>query len=492
MNSKDIFKIIEKIEANLDLEKFKLYGIDVWPYLRNQLVFQLNTEIKKGNIKKYNYLQRIWEKITLLPTGLFNFLKFYIKDNRNNDTSTTECDILFFTTSLAKRMELEEGWYDVFVDPIIDHYSSKNISYRTFESSQRLDFKYPRYRKTKLILPKMLLVYLRSLFLFLTAKTTLDFEITYNQYTYLLVKNGLKKHIKRKHILMIEFLFVYQLSKYFAIQLKKINPKIVFIVSYYGYTGMALCYACNNLKIKSVDIQHGVQGKYHPAYGSFLKIPLTGFNTMPDIFLNWSKTESDIINMWAKNTNNIRSFVIGNPTQQKFLTNNIISEYYDEMFKQHFINKILKPKVLITLQWGDFIPVTYIKLLEISSDEYFYLIRFHPSTTFKEIKNVKRKLTKINKHIFEIDFPTKLPIYALLRNIDIHITQNSSVVIEAAHFNVKSIVIDKIGAAYYEEYIKNGMAYHYENENQILRMLKQITINKNQREISRLILEIVN
>ena len=41
-------------------------------------------------------------------------------------------------------------------------------------------------------------------------------------------------------------------------------------------------------------------------------------------------------------------------------------------------------------------------------------------------------------HRFEIDAATDLPLYALLRNVDVHVTECSSVVIEAEAFRVSA------------------------------------------------------
>ena len=47
---------------------------------------------------------------------------------------------------------------------------------------------------------------------------------------------------------------------------------------------MALSWACYDLKIPSVDIQHGQQGKYHGMYHYWTKIPKFGYHIMPSFF----------------------------------------------------------------------------------------------------------------------------------------------------------------------------------------------------------------
>ena len=94
------------------------------------------------------------------------------------------------------------------------------------------------------------------------------------------------------------------------------------------------------------------------------------------------------------------------------------------------------------------------------------------------MKNVNNTLNKITKQNYEVKNASRLPIFSLLRNIDLHITQYSSVVIEAASFNIKSIVIDDIGKSTYEDYINRGVAFYCENEDQIINLLENLTKHK--------------
>ena len=43
------------------------------------------------------------------------------------------------------------------------------------------------------------------------------------------------------------------------------------MVCYYDFKSLALTWASNELGIKSIDFQHGVQGPYHMAYASWPK-----------------------------------------------------------------------------------------------------------------------------------------------------------------------------------------------------------------------------
>ena len=124
--------------------------------------------------------------------------------------------------------------------------------------------------------------------------------------------------------------------------------------------------------------------------------------------------------------------------------------------------------------WDRYLPEIYIKLLSESPDNYFFLVRFHPSTNFIESNFVIKKLKSIKRNNYEVKNATKLPIYTLLRNVDLHITESSSVVIEASNFNVKSIIVNKVGYDYYKKYIDDNSAYFSTNISEILNLIKKI------------------
>ena len=72
-----------------------------------------------------------------------------------------------------------------------------------------------------------------------------------------------------------------------------------FVVTYYGSIGMAFDLACREFGIPSFDIQHGVQGSLHAAYGRWLRLPVNGYELLPSFFLCWSQKEKSVIEEWS-------------------------------------------------------------------------------------------------------------------------------------------------------------------------------------------------
>ena len=65
MNSKEIYKIVHKVENRLDLQNLRVNEIHIWPYLRFNLVMRLNQEISENDPNKEKYINRIIQKLKL-------------------------------------------------------------------------------------------------------------------------------------------------------------------------------------------------------------------------------------------------------------------------------------------------------------------------------------------------------------------------------------------------------------------------------------------
>jgi hypothetical protein len=68
---------------------------------------------------------------------------------------------------------------------------------------------------------------------------------------------------------------------------------------------------------------------------------------------------------------------------------------------------------------------------------------------------------------FECDLSTSLPLYTLLRNVNLHVTHSSSTILEAINFNLPSLIIDEFGYEYYSEYVGNAIKFENTLEKQL-------------------------
>jgi hypothetical protein len=260
---------------------------------------------------------------------------------------------------------------------------------------------------------------------------------------------------------MFEILNVYILSIFFNKVVKNSKVKMVFMICHYGPQGMAMCKACSNQGITAVDIQHGVQGKYHYGYSNWNNLLLKSTSVFPKEFWLWSSVEKALIDNWAKNVD-INTVVTGNLFLTNYLDNDISQEVLDYK-KLHKESNI----ILYTLDEIPNIPAILNEVIERSNA--FWLLRFHPRTLEKQKKEVKTQLFQ-NQNV-EIDLANESNLYDLLKITNWHITELSSVVIEAAIFSTPSIIVSELGKNYYSDYILSNKAFFSNSTDGILKLI---------------------
>lgn len=483
-DSKAIFEKLEAMEATLDLSRFRVGEVDVWPLIRFQFVMRINQYLKGAGTVRVGFVSRIARKARLLPDAAKQWSR-QIFDFGSGSGGLERCDILILTDASSRRVKVDSKWYDVFMDPIIDHYSSEGVSHLTVECNHNFIDREPSFRSSFHISHIQFWLFLRSMIIRQSVSTSHDFEDAYKALVESAERLGVAEYIMSSSAIRREAAFISLLSDYFDRLLKRIQPRAVFMAPYNSYPGRALCISSKRANIPVFDVQHGAQGHYHPAYRFCENIPNGGFNTVPNYFLTWSDDDSTSINSWGKATSSAEGITLGNLFMAKYLGNSDLAIESDAEYEKAFGELSDKVHVLLTLQWGAFLPEVFERLLTSSLDGYFFLIRFHPSTSISERNAVRQKLASLALNHFDLDNATALPIYTLLRNIDVHITQSSSTVIEASAFDVPSIITGPIGKAYYRKLVEQGRAFQASEPEQVLDHLVRLGKNATGERLSR-------
>lgn len=457
-------EILQEIERNFPVEKWKINGLHIWPLIRIDLGFviyyqRLGENIQRDNSSSNIILKRAIETLN----GSFKVLKNIILDPKTK-VGYKESDIIFLSDGVSYT-SLNEEWYEKFCDPIKTQFEKRNK--KTFLLEQRYNCFAPRFSEVKNIQSFIDLILFKSIVLKKQMIKDLEnFDEFVNYIENLSKKHGFSisflKNLE-KRILKIESLITF-----FEATLKKIKPSLGFVVCYYSDTTMAFIAACKLLNIKVVDIQHGVQTGDHPAYSFWGKIPQEGFDLLPNYFWCWGKTEFSEFVKWK--TPNHLPLKGGNPFLNIWLNQDSeIGKVYDR--KLEFIEKDNKPIILLTLQFS-IEQINLIKhiidVIRQTQEEFNWWIRLHPSLISQQ-KDFEAYFFSNKINIYQLGIPSKLPLYSLLRKANAHITHSSSTVIEAANFGIKSIITSPLGVELFQNIIQQKMAVGvYEKENIIV------------------------
>lgn len=234
---------------------------------------------------------------------------------------------------------------------------------------------------------------------------------------------------------------------------RALRPKTVFLACYYAVKQMAAVQAARRLSIPVVDVQHGVQGQWHPAYGRWDNVPPAGYSVLPDRFAVWSEAERRVIDQWreASGVETHVPFVAGYPWIEQWRKGSTPAA---EAGEAPFSGSGLR-RILVTHQDESIFPEWIYESLAELSRENAILFRLHPGAAHRAA-HWERKLQEKGLVHFDVVRATELPLTALLADTDVHVTGCSSCVLEAREFGIPSVVIHYHGLLVYREMIDDG------------------------------------
>ena len=242
--------------------------------------------------------------------------------------------------------------------------------------------------------------------------------------------------------------------------LEKAKPKCVIGIQPYDF----LCRAGKLQKIPVYDLQHGVISDECLWYGGAYRNGIPN-KDLPDGFLCWDDQSVTTLSKWACDKG-IRVLKIGNPWFLRFIYIHSQDLLVDEALVICNIQGDNRPCIVVSLQWafatiypdnmsnGVMADVLEKVILD-TSDLYNWIIRLHPV----QLRGPERKMTL---NYLSITFgaencsrwlmASEIPLPVVLSKADLHITNESAVVVEAAWMGVRSgLLSERLGP---------GGAYH--------------------------------
>jgi hypothetical protein len=262
--------------------------------------------------------------------------------------------------------------------------------------------------------------------------------------------------------------------KTWRIILRKVKPSYVIGIQ----PNSALCRACHEQGIYIFDVQHGVIGLNHPWY-SEKRLTHSDKLELVDCILCWDEESAGILRNW-NSLMGIDIRVIGNPWINKFLINRSgdkqIKNFKNIKSGEQFTDN--RPRILVSLQWGldnpvitpnqslfdnEFMPTELKKAIKNTQGKYDWIMRPHPVQLMSPDGFDKLRLFVKSNFSSNVLLSENDPLPHALANIDLHITYNSSVVIEAGYFGIPSAILDPqissgLWTGYYSSQIIKGIA----------------------------------
>ncbi|WYL96980.1 MAG: hypothetical protein HEQ35_27180 [Gloeotrichia echinulata IR180] len=480
-----IMETINEIEAYFPVNKWKIDEIHIWPIIRILLMFHLFENSFLAKSKELRFFPNLGIAGNILQ-GIFKYSYAYLSDFRKNykfnNLNNSTGGVCFLTYTTCRHL-INQSWYDIFCEPYIYEFEKINLSSVLIELAPKHEYRHPRHKKSIYIQPLVDYFKINSR-IFINTYKDYEFEKLqlFNDFTHYLESRKIIEIDTLKSILKNRLAVIRNLANYWKIFLTKLQPSLGLVVCYYGVEGMAFNLACRELNIISVDIQHGLQGELHAAYGCWNSLPPDGYELLPSFFWCWSDYEANVISKWNSQVSNWHKPIVGGNLWLNMWqdANNDIVRKYD----RHVLEiKNLEPDavhILYTLQPTEYFPLLdwILQVIKESPPSWFWWMRLHPGM-MAERQNIHRLLESCQPANIEIDQATDLPLLALLRHTDVHITATSSTVIEAEFFGVPSVITHVMGTELFPHQISSKVAIPAFTHQELTEAIKTQVLKKN-------------
>jgi hypothetical protein len=452
--------IINEIESQFPVDKWRVNDVLVWPIVRLDLAMKLHNSgavsaaaPKKNNNSSVNKIKMIFQSWNR---------SFYRKKSLKADK------VVFLSHSMMKS-NVSGVWYDRLVDPIAENLKAFGIHSRILEYSPNFNIKQPSYHESDNVQGTLENLRFKAKFINLFKDNEVEIE-KFDKVNLFLGKYNLKlkpldSYVKYTNLIII-------LADFFKKELIKKNAALGVLIYYYGPEGMAFNLACEQLGLPSIEVQHGVQGPMHRAYGRWSKVPEKGYALLPQYFWCWDQDSADAIENWSGKLDTHNAIIGGNPwvdlwTKQDNVLANRLNQDLPEINPDN-----AEKVILVTLQTGREFPSIILKAMNDSPSSWLWLIRLHPNM-LEEKPKVKKKLSSLPANVkYEIDLSTELPLPYLLREIHVHVTEWSSTVKEAKEYNKKSVITHENGAEIFIEEIEEKVAVYTESVTELISIIE--------------------
>lgn len=446
--------IINEIEARFPTQSWNIRGVNIWPLVRIRLGYAL------GQMGQQNYVAGAspWLR------GIGRLAMAYLCDREHNDYPDRRVDAVFLTVAQSRSL-LNDHWVDRLCDPIVDILKSAGRDSLVLEIAGGNDFRVPRHYKSHLIQVTLGYNHIMSRFERWAGKELRQLPMFPEFLNY--INSLAPQYLVDTEVLGHQIQYLFRAGRYFKTLLEKTMPPIAFVVCYYGLTSMAFVMACYELGVKSIDIQHGDQSEQNFAYGRWNNTPPEGYALLPTVFWCWSEWEAEVIRKWNNVTPNHQPIVGGNMWLHMWETDNSITKHYDQIVRKN--HKFNRYNLLLTLQTDVEVPAWVLNTIRTAPAEWTWWIRVHPSQALQR-GIIREKLSFFGNNV-ELDAATDLPLPALLRNMDMHITGYSSTTIEAANFNLPTVLFDPAGEDLHRRYIEAGNARYVTDSAEMMKAL---------------------
>lgn len=462
MKDIEIVKYIQEIEEKYPVNTWTVKDKLIWPYIKMVICEELSKENDGSKDIKNNKKKLLFTKLKRVVNAF---------GHQYDIPANSHSDVLIVHHNNARTDVLDdERCFDHNLDPFSillgDKYKILSLDYlagsnkkKTYTKTYFID----RHIDKALTLSKLMFV----------DKTEYNLEFYENFLTE--INDAIRDRINI-NALFKNVMYMSCMADFFKKVIRENQVKFVIAGCGYGTDIMSLFMACYDLNVKCMEVQHGIAAAAnHRWYTYWGKLPtdVRRYEMLPDIFWCWSQEDKEVIDSWGLGQH--ISFVGNRPIIH------VIDELKDMTEKHSLSINNNKKNILLSLQPQIDYPKWLVEFIKGTSNKYNWIIRRHPSFDDRQREFIDQ-IKDINN--IYTDGVENILLDKLLYMTDLHITNHSSVCIDALLYGIRSIILDVSKKEYFMKEIENGVVKCADNICDISMAIDQyLLLSEKKREV---------
>jgi hypothetical protein len=451
---REFLELLRRFEGDFPVTSWRVRGVRVWPLVRLSLY---SATFRSGS--PAHSLSAGWRRSGVnVAHGLAGWASARLRDRAGNRAPSHPADAVFLGSSIGRRPLLEGKRYDVRAGPYVDLLARLGARTLVWEASPFGDYNVPRFTPSFFVQPRLMALRAAAQMMPLGRDApTLD---RYDQFIAAVRGAGLRFAHTDVTRVRRDMLYIRLLADTFGRWMRRSGARIGFVAGT-GLQEQAFCLACRELGLVSVEVQHGVQGDLHPSYGSWFAVPEEGWETRAGVFWSWDAESAAAINRWAAEAPGRHVAVVGgDPWREMWTTGGgDLARRVEDRIREHKRRAGGERHILVTLSsQGEPVPAALADAVRSSPPGWRYWFRLHPVNQAERHRSAQAVLDRLGVDRGLTAFATESPLYALLGQMDCHLSVSLSTVIgEAATLGVPSVACGREALDFYRQELSSGM-----------------------------------
>jgi hypothetical protein len=458
LNPPDICRLLGEFEETHDVEHYEVFGQKIWPMLRFMIGDQMSVRshsIEWARSKNkpdapISPARRIGQTASFFLSPMIDFARWAVANSSGVSPTTYErCDVLIFGSG-QRYQKVGEAWTHYATAPLNDLLRRSGLNCKNWQWDRQ---PYPAYQpaadvRPPLVLKQRLLGIQRSLGPRPPPPAWWDALNSFHI-----------QHLGRDlnwNLIVEHFSGFRPYSKIIERWLRRAQPGLLVVDCWTNWPAVAASVAAHRLGIPVLELQHGIQEQSHSAYHGWRKEPSGGWDMLPDAFWVWGSRAEALYK-----TNRITHEVIrGGSLWLRQWVNEDAPDIAQACKWARSFTAGSDYSILVTLGDPASHEIEFLNnVLAESPSNWRWLVRMHPNSRFERAA-ILSALNWPSHAIVNVYESSEWPLFAMLKAVDLHVTNCSTSTNEALAFGTPSITFGELGLSMFDELIQDGIVFH--------------------------------